>query len=254
MTIAQPQFSLPMFYRSLTALDPAIHLGWGVRSQPNFSTASEANAIPLGVSEFWHAGQHYPIVFSPAGVASIPIVITALREGRNLFINEKNQWLERVYIPGWLRRYPFWMKLSPDKKRAGVWFDPSSKHLVPLHEDEEAQPLFDYTGKPNQALERIMAFCKQCDADAAHTASFMQALEKHHLLVDRTATMELSPGTPYTLNGFRLIDIEAYHRLPDDILAQWVRNGWASLVELHRLSVLHNWSKLLSLHASQAAP
>lgn len=253
MTIATPQPSLPMLYRSLSALDPAVHLGWGVRSQADLSTARTANAIPLGVGEFWHASSHYPIVFGPAGSAGIPVVITALVEGNNLYLDANNQWLEGVYIPGWLRRYPFWMQLSADKQHAGLWFDPSAKQLVPLQEDEDAKPLFDYTGKPNQALERIIAFCKQCDADAAQTSAFMQALEKYHLLVDRTATMELSRGTPYTLKGFRIVDIDAYHRLPDDVLAQWVRNGWASLIELHRLSMQHNWSKLLSLHTSQNA-
>ncbi|MDH5855738.1 SapC family protein [Lampropedia aestuarii] len=251
MTLATPQPSLPMFYRSLRAIEPTVHLGWGVRSQTDLSAARSANAVPLGVGEFWHASGQYPIVFGPAGAASMPIVVTALLEGRNLFIDANNQWLDQAYVPAWLRRYPFWMQSSPDKQRARLWFDPSAKQVVPLQEDENAQPLFDYQGKPNLALERIIAFCKQCDAESEQTNAFMQALEKHHLLVDRSVTMELTPGTPYTLKGFRMVDEAAYHRLPDTILAQWVRNGWTSLIAMHLISATQNWRKLLQLHTMQ---
>lgn len=251
MATAPPKFSLPMLYRGLQALDPVAHLGLGISSQMDFAYAESANAIPLGIGEFWQASAHYPIVFGPAGSSGFPIVITALREGRNLFVDAHNQWLDGVYVPNWLKRHPFWVQLSPDKQRANLWFDSTSQRIVPLQDDEDAQPLFDYTGHPNLALERIIALCKQCDDDAVHTAAFMQALEQHHLLVERTATMELSPGQPYTLKGFRIIDVEAYHRLPDAILAQWLRNGWAGLIELHRISMQHNWGKLLALHVRQ---
>lgn len=251
MTTAMPQSSLPMFYHSLHAVDPVVHLGWGVRSHTDLSAAQSANAVPLGAGEFWHASGHYPIVFGPAGHKSFPIAITALQEGRNLFIDANHRWLDGSYLPAWLRRYPFWMQISQDKQHAKLWFDPSAKQVVPLHEDEDAQPLFDYQGKPNLALQRIIAFCKRCDADIVQTSAFMQALEEHHLLVDRSVTMELSPGAPYTLRGFRMVDEAAYHRLPDTVLAQWVRNGWTSLIALHFISVQQNWRKLLQLHTMQ---
>lgn len=250
MIQATAQPAVPMFYRELTALDPAIHLGWGFRGQTNLSVAASANAVPLGAGEFWHACAHYPIVFGPAGAAGFPIVITALVEGRNLFVDGEGKWLADAYIPAWLRRYPFWMQPDPDGRNASFWFDPHAQQVVPLHEYADARPLFDYQGNPNQALEQIVQFCRQCQADANHTYAFMQALEQHRLLVDRQATVELSPGNSYSLGGFRMIDMDAYYQLPDSVLAQWVRNGWASLVGLHHISVQQNWERLLMLHRS----
>ncbi|WP_027010855.1 SapC family protein [Comamonas sp. B-9] len=247
--IAQP--AVPMFYRGLTALDPALHLGWGLRGQAHFSIAAAANAVPLGVGEFWHASAHYPIVFGPAGASGFPIAITALVEGRNLFVDAAGQWLAGSYVPAWLRRYPFWMQPDPDGQNASFWFDPHAQQLVPLHEDADARPLFDYQGNPNQTLAQIVQFCQQCQNDANHSYAFMQALEHHRLLVDRQATVELLPGKPYTLGGFRMVDMDAYHRLPDAVLASWVRKGWASLVALHHISVQQNWERLLVLHRSQ---
>lgn len=237
-----------MFYSALTALDPANHLGWGIRAHASLAAAAKANAVPLGVGEFWQASAHYPIVFGPAGTSGFPIAITALVEGRNLFVQADGSWLAQTYVPAWLRRYPFWMQPDPDGQNASFWFDPSAQQVVPLHEYADARPLFDFQGNPNQALLQIVQFCQQCQTDANQTYAFMQALEQHRLLIDRQATLELSPGKPYTLGGFRMIDMDAYHRLPDAVLAQWVRNGWASLVALHQLSVRQNWDKLLVLH------
>ncbi len=246
--IAPP--AAPMFYRELTALDPAVHLGWGLRERPDLAAARAANAVPLGVGEFWHASACYPIVFGLAGATGFPVVITALVEGRNLFVDAQGQWLADTYVPGWLRRYPFWMQPDPDGRNASLWFDPHARQVVPLHEYADARPLFDHQGHPNQALEQVVRFCRQCHADTSQTAAFMRALEQHGLLADRQASMELSPGNTYSLGGFRMIDMQAYHALPDPILAAWVRNGWASLVALHHVSVQQNWERLLALHRS----
>ena len=93
-----------MFYRELVALDPALHQGYGLRPQAQLQAAQAANAVPLGVSEFVVAASHFPIVFSPQEENAFPIAVTAIVEGRNLFVNEQGQWLEGSYLPAWLRR------------------------------------------------------------------------------------------------------------------------------------------------------
>ena len=71
---------LPMFYKELEQLSPERHMGLGLTDRPNFSTARQANAVPLGISEFAFAARDYPIVFGPAGLTGIPVAITALVE------------------------------------------------------------------------------------------------------------------------------------------------------------------------------
>jgi hypothetical protein len=237
-----------MFYRELVALDARQHLGMGVRAEKNYRAAQEANAVPLGISEFFAAARFYPIVFGPAGATGFPIVITALVEGRNLFVNASGHWRDGAYIPNWLQRYPFWMQPDASGQSASLWFDPQAGCVVPLHEDATARPLFDFQGQANQALLQIMQFCRQCQDDTVRTGHFMRALEQERILVARQASIELSPGQNYTLGGFRMIDMQAYHQLPDATLAQWTRNGWAGLVALHQLSMQHAWGRLLDLH------
>lgn len=239
---------MPMLYRALQPLAPELHLGFGVREQQNFLAAGQANAVPLGVSEFALAGRHYPIVFGPDGVGAIPVVITALVEGRNLFVDAQGTWEPGAYVPGYLRRYPFWMQVDGEGRQASLWFDPQADYVVPLQDDAQARPLFDFRGQANAALSQIVQFCRQCLQDEYATAQFMAALARERLLVERQARIELAPGQFYELGGFRTVDAEAFQRLPDATLAQWVRNGWAALVAVHHWSLAHNWAPLLALH------
>lgn len=245
---------LPMFYRELQSLDPARHLGFGVRGTPNFRAACNANAVPLGISEFALAARSYPIVFGPAESAGIPIAVTALVEGRNLFVDAEGQWLPETYVPGYLRRYPFWMRVDGDGRSASFFFDPHAGQVVPLESDATARPLFDFQGQPNTALGEIVGFCRQCLQDEQMTRHFMAALERERLLVPRQARIELAPGQYYELGGFRVVDMDAYHRLPDATLADWVRQGYAALVAVHQWSMANNWQQLLALHQRQALP
>lgn len=238
----------PMFYRELQRLDPERHLGLGVRGTQYFKVAAQANAVPLGVSEFVHASRHYPIVFGPEGEGAVPVVITALVEGRSLFVDAHGGWEAGAYVPGYLRRYPFWMQVEGEGRTASLWFDSHSDYLVPLQEDAQARPLFDFRGQANAALGQIVQFCQQCLQDEYATAQFMAALVHERLLVERQARIELVPGHFYELNGFRTVDAEAFYRLPDATLAQWTRNGWSALVAAHHWSLAHNWEPLLALH------
>ena len=65
----------------------------------------------------------------------------------------------------------------------------------------------------------------------------------------RQVSVPLTAGAaPYTLSGFRAIDMDRYRQLPDAVLAEWARNGWAALVAVHDMSMQHNWQRLLALH------
>jgi hypothetical protein len=241
-----------MFYRGFAVLDPVRHLGFGLRPRADLSATHAANAVPLGADEFWDASAHYPIVFGPAGAAGFPLAITAIVEGRNLFLDADGGWRAGAYLPYWLRRYPFWMQPAPDGQSASLWFDPQGGQVVPLHEFEDARPLFSPQGRAAPALEQAAHICRQALAGTQRTHAFMAALEHSGALTPRQVTVELAPGQPYTLSGFRVIDMDAYRQLPDATLALWARNGWAALAALHELSMQRNWASLLALHRGQS--
>ena len=164
------------------------------------------------------------------------------------FVNDDGSWEKSAYVPAFLRRYPFWMTLEDEGRSASAWFDPQAGYLVPLTENVNARPLFDFTGQPSLALKEIAEFCQQAFHDEQATVPFLQALESEGLLVSQQANIELGNGKTYQLGGFRVVNAEVYNNLPDATLAQWVRNGWAALIAIHHWSVTHNWEQLLALH------
>lgn len=245
--VATPS-NLPMFYRTLERLDPERHLGMGLRGRGQFAHIRNANAIPLGTSEFAVAAAHFPIVFAPAAKGAIPIAVTGVMEGQNLFVDQSGHWDSAAYLPGYLRRYPFWMTVEDDGQSGSLWFDSQTPDIAPLKDDSQARPLFNFQGEANDALLEIMQFCRLCLQDEYATAQFVAALEKENLLVQRQASMSFATGGTYELTGFRAVDEQAYLQLPDATLASWVRNGWAALIAVHLWSMANNWTRLLARH------
>ena len=75
---------------------------------PEFARA--ANAMPISHIEFQPACRDYPIVFTSGDgkTGFAPVAVLGLTSGENLFCAE-GHWLPGVYVPAYVRRYPFCM-------------------------------------------------------------------------------------------------------------------------------------------------
>ena len=58
------------------------------------------------------------------------------------------------------------------------------------------------------------------------------------------ADAKLSSGEQRLLGGFRVVDRERFAALPDEVLLDWHRKGWLSLIAFHFVS-LDRFSDLL---------
>src|SRR5262245_58546472 len=68
------------------------------------------HAIPIGFSEFTQAGRDYPLAFVRTGEDTFSAVATlGMQPGQNLFVLSDGSWDRRVYLPSYVRRYPFCM-------------------------------------------------------------------------------------------------------------------------------------------------
>src|SRR5471032_2893608 len=66
------------------------------------------NALPISYAEFGIASRDYPIVFASTdeGKTFAPVVVVGMVGGENLFVDGA-KWDPSVYVPAYVRRYPF---------------------------------------------------------------------------------------------------------------------------------------------------
>src|ERR1035437_831034 len=84
-------------------------------SMPAF--CNNLNAIPISYTEFSVACRDYPLVFASGdnGQSFAPVAVLGLAGGENLFLAH-GAWDRNVYLPAYVRRYPFCMaRVNLDK-------------------------------------------------------------------------------------------------------------------------------------------
>ena len=151
MASTAPQTAgLPLMYKDLVPLSSVDHASWKVRGLDQIGFAKDEHAIPVTVDEFALAQRHYPIVFS-VGDNPVPLALMGLNEGINTFIDPEGKVAEAIYLPAYIRRYPFLLaKLRPDAEELSLCFDPTTEALGAF---EDGEPLFA-DGQPTESVTR----------------------------------------------------------------------------------------------------
>jgi len=231
-----PQNSLPLFFQDLMPLNSRDHAKWHTRQVPTAPFLKGQHAVPLTCDEFVEAQRHFPIVFS-TGPDPLPLALMGLNEGINTFMDDEGRLTENVYVPAYVRRYPYMLaRLSPDTDDLSLCFDPTSDVVG---EFDEGQPLFDDEGKPSQVTQDLLAFCQRFEEAGVRTKSFIDELKKHDLLMEGeiAITRNDDPDKPYVYRGFQMINQEKLRDVRGDVLRTWNQNGLILLIHAHIFSL-----------------
>ncbi|HUZ73376.1 MAG TPA: SapC family protein [Stellaceae bacterium] len=234
----------PLFYQRPAALSPFLHVEFSLEGEGDYGFARATNSIPLNAVEFSLAVRHYPIVFTP-GPGSFPVVIVGTHRDRNLFVDAAGHWRDGVYIPAWVRRYPFIFLEEPGHKDFILGIDEAAPVLKPSGENR----LFR-GGKPTPLLERAVALCSEYQGQLSMTRAFCKALEDEGLLVDKEAGIAMKDGGGFRLTGFRVVDDKKFDKLDSKVFQRFRRRGWLAPIYLHLASVA-NWAILVDLAARE---
>lgn len=229
----QPQV-LPLFYNDLVPLSSIDHATWHARPQDSVPHLITAHAIPLTVEEFAVAQRHYPIIFS-IGDNPVPLALMALNEGINTFVDDGGKFVEQVYIPAYVRRYPFLLaKLRPENDELSLCFDPTTEVIGAF---DEGEALFE-DGKPAAPVTRILEFCEQFEQAGAKTGQFMAELQEHKLLMEGEVSIQVDAATqPFVYRGFQMIDETKLRDLRGDVLRKMMQSGLLPLIHAHLFSL-----------------
>ncbi|MFC3214114.1 SapC family protein [Novosphingobium panipatense] len=234
MASAPQNPALPLFYRDLIPLNSQQHATWKTRSTDKATWLAGINSVPLTVEEFPQAQRNFPIIFT-AGENPIPLVLMGMNEGVNVFVDEDGSVNTPVYIPAYVRRYPFMLaKLRQDSDELSLCVDPTSD-LVGEIEDGEA--LFNAEAQPTEATTNMLKFCENFEIAGTKTAQFMAELQKHKLLMDGELNIDVGQPQPFNYRGFQMVDESKLREVRGDVLRQWNQNGMLALIYAHLFSL-----------------
>lgn len=233
-SMAPQNAALPLFYKDLAPLSSVDHATWRTREADRAPWLRDHHAVPVTIDEFSIAQRYYPIVFS-SGENPVPIALMGLNEGVNTFVDDEGKLTETVYVPAYVRRYPFLLaRLRPDAEELSLCFDPTADAIGPF---DEGRALFE-DGKPAEPVQAILSFCEQFEQAGLKTGQFMTELASHNLLMDGEVSIQQNDDTPPAIyRGFQMVNEEKLRDLRGDVVRKMMQSGLLPLIHAHLFSL-----------------
>jgi hypothetical protein len=204
------------------------------------------NALALSYSEFAAAARDYPIAFVSAdnGASFAPVIVLGLADGANLFVDAAGDWDPAVYLPAYVRRYPFCIsKVYRDGRPTGERIVCVARDYL----DPGGVALFDAEGRPTprwQPIERLLA---EYEADLDRTAEMCAALAQLGLFTPFTMDVQEGARRTTRLAGMYRVDEERLAALAAQELKTLVARGFMGRVYAH----LHSLANFARLYARE---
>ena len=229
----QPPPNLPLFYKNLQPLAASLHGKLKAKSTDSAPYLVDQHAIPLTIDEFASAQRYFPIIFA-AGETTVPLALMGLNEGVNVFIDAKGKPLNPIYIPAYVRRYPYMLaRIDPSKEELTLCYDPESD----LVNEKQGAALFD-GDKPSPALEAVLKFCEEFEIAGQRTQAFCKELEEMDLLIDGEVSIQPEgAGQPFLYRGFKMVDEQKLRDMDGATLEKINKNGILPLIIAHLFSL-----------------
>jgi len=240
----------PLFYKQPVPLSIERHGGKSVNLQRRFAFAASTNMVPVNMQEFSRVATAYPIVFTETAPAS-SIAILGLRQNQNLFVNDEGTWEGGVYVPAYVRRYPFIFSTGQEEEQLVLCIDEAEELIVDGTGAEGTQAIYEGE-EASEVVKKMLEFCAAFHRQSLATREFVDELEQRDLFRPGTVTISNETGEQFNLRGFRIVDETKFNALPDDAFLEYRRKGWLAAITAHLISV-QNLAALGFRSKSQAA-
>lgn len=233
-----------MFYKQPQPLSAEAHAGLGVKQieQP-FSFLREAHAVPVTVTEFGMACGSYPVIF--VGEDRTPVAVMGVRQGQNLFVNDKGLILEGEYVPAFVRRYPFVFAADDGSERLILCVD----RAAPMVTNQPEIPFFE-NGQTSKFTNDAIEFCKEFERQRQATAEFTRIISSMGLFEEKTVTFQPrdAQGNPsgeqQKIADYWAVSEERLNALEPEKFLELRSNGALGACYAHLISLL-NWQTII---------
>jgi hypothetical protein len=246
------QISAPFGYREVVPFlkNQKVRL-LGPGEVPEF--AQRGNAIPISMTEFQPAARDYPIVFTSGDgkAAFAPVAVLGLAPGENIFY-ENARWAPGVYVPAYVRRYPFCMA------RVNVNKVEQKDRLICIEKsfiDEHGEPMFDDKGEPSVKWKELERLLGEYEGDLERSREMCSILSDYGLLEPFSMQANFTdPGAkPLQVTGMFRVAEKKIENLNSAQLKHVVRKGILPRIYMHLMS-LENFGRLLERRGARGAP
>jgi len=217
---------------------------------PGFARA--LNSIPISYTEFALVAREYPIIFSAAANSQsyAPVAVLGMAAGENLY-DIGGKWASNVYVPAYVRRYPFCMtKVTMDKVEQQNRLICVEKSYL---DEKNGEAMFDAKGQPLEKWTQIEKLLSEYEVDLERSREMCSILADYGLLEPFTMQAKFNAGgNALHLTGMHRVAEARIEHLNASQLKNLVKKGILSRVYAHLLS-LDNFARLLDRKAGKKA-
>jgi hypothetical protein len=243
-----------LFYSKPEPLSAETHAKIGLRriDRP-FAFAASSHVVPLTVTEFPQAALSCPIIF--AGERYQPLAVMGINSNQNLFVTEEGYFQPGVYVPAYVRRYPFVLAGDEAREKMVVCIDRDA----PMIGDLPDVALFDAAGQPTDYTKGCIEFCNNFEVEIRRTESFVNLLKDLDLFETRQANhTPANPdgtpaGPPQLVAEYFAVSEDKLKALPDEKIRDLINTGALQQIYAH-LNSLGGWDRLIALTIARTAP
>ena len=216
-----------------------------VKAEKPFAFVRVANAVPLAVTEFHLAALRMPVIFS--GSDFFPLAVMGVRQDENLFVRDDGYFDVDIYIPAFIRRYPFVLAKDGEMDRMIVCIDRDADSVA----ENGETPLF-VNGEPSEFTKQAISFCSDYEVEIERTRHFVADLKRFDLLelMKSMFTPPTAPDAPAAepvmLAEYYGVSEEKLNALSAEDLVELQKSGALKQIYAH-IASLQNWEKLANV-------
>jgi len=228
-----------LFYERPVPLNREGHKDLRIKSINSAAFAAKAHSVPLTVAEFGPAARDFPILFGgPSLDDAGPMAMLGLKESENAFIDARGQWEQGVYVPAFVRRYPFVLAENPEGAAEGEDFTVFLDEAYEGFNSEEGERLFNEDGTDTETLKQAVNFLGEFQEHVVRTRAFCKRMRELDLLEERSAEIKNADGSDaMVINGLYVINEEKLRQLDEKVAHELLADGSLGWIYAHLLSM-----------------
>jgi hypothetical protein len=243
----------PPFYTRVEPLNPDAHGKLGVKQLDNpFSFASGVHFAPLLMAEFPQAAGSFPIIF--AGDEKAPLAVMGIEPGVNLYFNKDGSTNGQVYLPAYMRRFPFIVANDESNGRNIVCLDVGADIVA----EGADWPIFE--GKElTQYGKNCVDFCQRYEEDRTRSDLILNQIKALDLFHTRQIKHQARDnfsnpiGEEVLISEFFAIEEPRVHKLSGDQLVALRDTGALAYIYAHLISMSH-WDRMVAMELNRLNP